>query len=88
MTAYRSGIRLGPDTELPRMNPSRPLVFSVEIRSNGPIAVTLDSVVVFETFFLVDGIPSLAFMAWGDEHEFECDFKEIELIATRSAVLP
>ena len=31
---------------------------------------------LYELFFPVDGIPILAILAWGDEHEFLCEVRD------------
>lgn len=85
LTAYRAGNRLDPDMPLVELDTSRPVNFSIEIDPSGNVVMKLNSVAVFERFFLVDGIPCLALLAWGDEHIFECDLTDIYLDISRSS---
>lgn len=83
LTAYRAGVRLDPDMPLPNLDTSCPVNFSIEIVPFGNLALRLNESVVFERFFLMDGIPCLALLAWGDEHDFECELTDIHLEVIR-----
>ncbi len=76
---YRAGIRLDMDRYLKNIDPVKQLYFSLSIDPYGPISLALNSKIVFESFFQVDGIPALALMGWGDEHNFLCHASNLKL---------
>jgi hypothetical protein len=79
LTAYRAGYRLGKNETLNNLDLNHPVRFSIEIASAGMVALTLNDVKVYETFFQVDGLCNLILLAWGDEHEYECTVTDLEL---------
>jgi hypothetical protein len=76
---YRAGIRLDLDRYLKGLDPAKPLDFSLSIDPSGPIRLVLNGSSAFEGFFQVDGIPALALMGWGDEHNFSCRVSNLML---------
>jgi hypothetical protein len=53
--------------------------FALDIRSSGKVTLSLDDKQIYETFFPLDGIPNLAILAWGDEHEYYCEIRDLQL---------
>jgi hypothetical protein len=83
LTAYRAGIRLDPDLPLGRLDVSGPISFSLEVGSAGVVKLKVGGDTVFETFFQIDSIPVITIVAWGDEHDFECNLFNVQLEVSR-----
>jgi hypothetical protein len=43
------------------------------------VAYAVNGKVLCELFFPIDGIPVVAILAWGDEHEFLCEVHDLAL---------
>jgi hypothetical protein len=76
LTAYQSGIRLGKNRVLMQFAPNSILPMSFELTKEGIIRLNISDALSYEAYFCLDGIVQVAILAWGDEHYFECDFKE------------
>jgi hypothetical protein len=80
LTYYRAGIRLEPNHfVLPKVDLAKPVRFVLAIHHSGLVTLRLNDSLVFEKFFQLDGIPSLALMGWGDEHQFSCRINHMSL---------
>jgi hypothetical protein len=80
MTYYQSGLRIGSDLPLPQLNTTPPMAFALSVDSNKSISLRLNDDIIFERLFVIDGTPRIAVMAWGDEHEFQCDVEQLKLL--------
>jgi hypothetical protein len=83
LTAYRAGIRLDPDLPMRDLDVNHPVDFSLECGRNGVVKLKLNGGTVFETYFQIDGVPALTILAWGDEHDFECDLLDVRLSVSK-----
>jgi hypothetical protein len=79
VTSHRAGYRIGPNIILERMEEATVTRFALDIRSSGKVTLSLDDKQIYETFFPLDGIPNLAILAWGDEHEYYCEIRDLQL---------
>jgi hypothetical protein len=72
-TSYRASYRLGPDMPLDQVAACDSAHFVLDISSAGSVKLRLDDKPIYDLFFPIDGIPNLALLAWGGEHEgIEC----------------
>lgn len=76
---YRAGLRLDPDRPLKLFDLSKPVRFALTINPTGFVALSLNGSLTFESFFQLDGIPALAVLGWGDEHEFSCWINDLTI---------
>jgi hypothetical protein len=53
--------------------------FALEISSTDIVRLSVNGKVLCELFFPIDGIPVVAILAWGDEHEFLCEVHDLAL---------
>lgn len=79
LTRYRAGYRLGPNQPLEDTAGRAVAHFALDITSSDNIVFSLDDKPLYEAFFPIDGLPTLALMAWGDEHEFVCHVDHLTL---------
>lgn len=88
-TSYKAGQRLGRNTPLRGTAGRTEASFALLISWSGKVRLTLDSKPIYEAFFPIDGIPNLALLAWGDEHEFLCEVHDLTLeVRVPSALQP
>ena len=88
-TSYRAGYRLGPDMPLEGTAGRMSARFALDISASHSVILSLDDTPIYEAFFPIDGIPSLAIMAWGDEHKFQCNVYDLTLhVSLRSEINP
>jgi hypothetical protein len=83
LTAYRAGIRLDANLPIRDLDVNHPVDFSLECGRNGVVNLKLNGGTVFETYFQIDGVPALTILAWGDEHDFECDLLDVRLSVSK-----
>lgn len=79
ITAYRAGYRTGPDSVLVWTTGLTSARFEIDISTAGRVALKLEDDLVYEVFFPLDGVPNLALLAWGDEHDFRCEVEGLLL---------
>ena len=79
VTSHRAGYRMGPNIILEGMGAPTTTRFALDIRSTGIVTLKLDDKQIYETFFPLNGIPNLAILAWGDEHEYYCEIRDLKL---------
>jgi Domain of unknown function (DUF4062) len=78
-TSYRASYRLGVDTTLDETAGCTDAGFALEISSTDIVRLSVNGKVLCELFFPIDGIPVVAILAWGDEHEFLCEVHDLAL---------
>lgn len=81
VTEYRAGYRVYADKPLPFMAQKNTARFALDISADGTIRFFLDDEPIYTGFLPIDGLPSLAILAWGDENEFQCEVRDLKLNA-------
>jgi len=76
ITVYKNGIRLDRNRVLMQYVRDRKLPISLELSKGGINKFYVDEKLSYETFFESSGPAQLVILAWGDEHHFECDFRQ------------
>ncbi|HXM64915.1 MAG TPA: DUF4062 domain-containing protein [Terriglobales bacterium] len=85
-TSYRASYRLGADTPLDEMAGCAGAEFALEISSADIVRLSVNGKLLYELFFPIDGIPILAILAWGDEHEFLCEVCDLQVVVSSETV--
>lgn len=78
-TSYRGSIRIGSDRPLIGTAGHTTARFVLDISSTGSVVLYFEDNAIYEVFFPIDGIPILSLLAWGDEHEFECEVYDLTI---------
>ena len=78
-SSYKGGYRLDKDLPIEGTAGITRTRFAINISSVGNVEFELDTKVIYESFFPMDGIPNLAILAWSDEHDFECEVQDLTL---------
>ncbi|MDA8083101.1 MAG: DUF4062 domain-containing protein [Nitrospiraceae bacterium] len=79
LTAYKHGDRSGINIPLPQLQTEKPVTYLLQIMQTGQVVLKLDELQVYEMFFTFEGLPRLLLMAWGDEHEYQCETTEVTM---------
>jgi len=79
VTAYRAGFRLDEDRLLPETETCEEAPFRVEINRTGEVHWEFNSVSIYRAYFPIDGHPQLSLLAWGDEHDYQCEVSNLRL---------
>jgi hypothetical protein len=85
-TSYRASYRLGADTPLDEIDGPTGAEFALEISSADIVRLSVNGKLLYELFFPIDGIPILAILAWGDEHEFLCEVRDLQVVVSGETV--
>ncbi len=78
-TSYRGSYRLGLNRPLIGTAGYTSARFVLDISSAGGVVLYFEDKAIYEVFFPIDGIPNLSLLAWGDEHEFECEVHDLTM---------
>lgn len=81
LTCYRGSVRLGPDHSLPFVR-AESVPFQFTFGPDGQVRLRLQDRDVYEGYFQIDGIPALAILGWGDEHDFDIRLTKTSLTTT------
>jgi len=79
LTRYRAGYRLGPDQPIDGTEGLTVASFALDITSSDSVVFSLNGNPIYQAFFPIDGLPLLALLAWGDEHEPVCEVQDLQL---------
>jgi hypothetical protein len=81
VSPYRHGLRVGPDSPIANTVGLRSANCELAVSASGEIQFSIDGKTVHAEYFPLDGIPQVTLMAWGDEHSFECELRDITILA-------
>lgn len=81
VSPYRHGLRIGPDFPIANTVGQRSANCELAVSGSGEIQFSIDGKTVHAEYFPLDGIPQVTLMAWGDEHSFECELRDITILA-------
>lgn len=81
VSPYRHGLRIGPDSPIENTIGLRSAKCELAVSGAGEIRFSLDERTIHAEYFPLDGIPQVTLMAWGDEHSFECELRDITILA-------
>lgn len=81
VSPYRYGLRVGPDSSIANTVGLRSANCELIVSASGEIQFSVDGETVHAEYFPLDGIPQVTLMAWGDEHSFECELRNITILA-------
>jgi hypothetical protein len=79
LTRYRNGVRLGLDEAILDYQDCRELPVELTIDNQYSVSLTIENKLVYETFVDREIKAQVVLLAWGDDHEYEIDFKHIRL---------
>jgi hypothetical protein len=82
LTTYYNGVRQALDRPLVRYEPHREITVSVGVMADGLFRLFLDSEEMHRAQVSPALTKRLMLIAWGDEHEYELDFRNIDLQLT------
>jgi hypothetical protein len=77
--SYKGGLRIGVNTPLEGTQGKQTGDFILERFASGNIVLKLDGKMIYEDYFVFDGLPNLALLAWGDQHEFCCEVSDLKM---------
>jgi|ERR1022692_4746349 hypothetical protein len=81
LTCYRNGVRLGPNKVILDYRDCRELPIELAIDDQYKVSLTIDNNPVTETYADREIKARVVLLAWGDDHEYEIDFKNIKVQA-------
>ena len=81
-TSYRASYRLGADTPVDEVSSSAGATFALDISAADFVRLSINGKLLYELFFPINGIPVLAILAWGDEHEFVCEVSGLTVVVS------
>lgn len=81
VSPYRHGLRIGPDSPIANTLGLRSANCELAVSGSGEVQFSIDGRIVHAEYFPLDGIPQVTLMAWGDEHSFECELRDITIWA-------
>jgi hypothetical protein len=79
LTCYRNGVRLGLNEAILDYKDCRELPIELAIDDQYRVSLTVENKLVYETFADREIKARVVLLAWGDDHEYEIDFKHITL---------
>ena len=79
LTPYRNGVRLGLNEAILDYQDCRELPIELAIDNQYSVSLTIENRLVYETFVDREIKARIVLLAWGDDHEYEIDFKHIKL---------
>lgn len=82
VTTYKNGMRLAPNKVVMAYNKDTDIFIGLEGTREQLVKLRVCDQLAYETFFQIDGPAQLVILAWGDEFEFECQFKQVKIITT------
>jgi Domain of unknown function (DUF4062) len=80
LTRYRNGVRLGLNEAILDYQDCRELPVELAIDNQYSVSLTVENTRVYETFVDREIKARVVLLAWGDEHEYEIDFKHMTLL--------
>lgn len=81
VSPYRHGLRIGPDSSIADTVGLRSANCELAVSASGEIRFSINGETIHAEYFPLDGIPQVTLMAWGDEHSFECELRDITILA-------
>ena len=79
LTRYRNGVRLGLNEVILDYQDCRELPIELAIDNEYSVSLTIENKLVYETFADREIKARVVLLAWGDDHEYEIDFKHIKV---------
>jgi hypothetical protein len=79
LTRYRNGVRLGLNEAILSYQDCRELPIELAIDNQYSVSLTVEHKLVYETFVDREIKAQVVLLAWGDDHEYEIDFKHVKL---------
>jgi hypothetical protein len=79
LTRYRNGVRLALNELILGYEDCRELPIELAIDSQYSVSLKIEDKLVYETFIDREIKAQLLLLAWGDEHDYEINFKHMKL---------
>jgi hypothetical protein len=81
ISRYRYGLRIESDVPIANTIGKHSANCELDISATGEIQFSIDGEAIHKEYFPLDGNPQVTLMAWGDEHTFTCELRDITVIA-------